>query len=224
VHGCSRALDTLLELVEPTDRDTLIFLGDYMDRGPDSRGVIERLIELSKREHFVALRGNHDLWMQRARDDRSWSRSWIGAGVGGLQTLDSYQAQTFSDIPESHWEFLESLRNFYETERFMFTHASLDGNLSLENQKEEWLFWRRVTEATPHYTEKTLICGHTAQQQGLPLDLGYAICLDTWAYGGGYLSCLDCEGRYLWQANQEGKTREGDLSVVTLDAWEESDQ
>lgn len=215
VHGCLRALDKLLELVAPRDDDTLIFLGDYVDRGPDSRGVIERLIELSRRENFVALRGNHDLWMLRAHRDitvfsqKSWFRSWIGAGVGGKQTLESYGAQNLDEIPSSHWEFLKNLRDFYETEKFLFTHASLDGNLPLENQSEEWLFWRTLTEATPHFSGKTLICGHTSQEKGVPLDLGHAIGIDTDAYGGGWLSCLEPENLYLWQANQNGETRQG---------------
>lgn len=211
VHGCSSALDSLLELVAPQEDDTLVFLGDYVDRGPDSRGVIERLIELSKRHNVVALRGNHDLWMQRAHHEKQWRRSWLGMGVGGMDTLMSYQAQSFSDVPESHWEFLESLHNYYETEDFIFTHASLNGHLPLEEQDEEWLQWRRVTEATEHYSGKILICGHTAQHSGRPLNYGYAICLDTWAYGGGFLSCLNCDLGYLWQASKEGKTREGQL-------------
>jgi serine/threonine protein phosphatase 1 len=211
IHGCSKALDTLLELVKPTEDDTLVFLGDYVDRGPDARGVLERLIELSRREKFVALCGNHDLWMLRARCEKSWRRSWLGMGVGGMDTLASYHAQSFTDVPETHWEFLAKLSPWYETEDFLFTHASVNGHLPLAQQDEEWLYWRRVVEATQHYSGKILICGHTAQHSGVPLDLGYAICIDTWAYSGGYLSCLECKDGYLWQASQNGQTREGRL-------------
>ena len=217
IHGCSKALDTLLELVAPQDDDTLIFLGDYIDRGPDSRGVLQRLAELSQRPNFVALLGNHDLWMLRARTDRKWFRSWIGLGVGGLDTLESYGASNFEDIPEAHWKFLESTRNFYETERFIFAHASIEGHLPLENMSEEVLLWRRVTESKPHYSEKTLICGHTSQSSGVPLDLGHAICIDTHAYSAnGWLSCLEPTSLYLWQANQDGDTRHGWLGDFVL--------
>jgi serine/threonine protein phosphatase 1 len=215
VHGCSSALDTLLELVEPTPEDTLIFLGDYVDRGPDARGVLDRLVELSKRENFVALRGNHDLWMLNARQDREWRTSWLDRGVGGMATLDSYKAQSFKDIPDSHWEFLENTKLYFETEKFIFTHAGIDGELDLKDQSEEALLWRRVTACGPHYSGRTLICGHTAQKKGVPLDLGHAICIDTWAYGKGFLSCLDCEHRYLWQASQEGEVNEGWLDNFT---------
>lgn len=214
VHGCSTALDALLESVAPRDDDTLVFLGDYVDRGPDSCGVLERLIELSKRRNFVALRGNHDLWMVNARYQKRWFRSWLG--VGGKATLESYGVETLEPIPAAHWNLLESLRDFHETDQFIFTHASLDGNLPLENQSPESLFWRRVTEATPHFSGKTLICGHTSQESGVPLDLGHAICIDTLAYGGGWLSCLDPAALYLWQANQSGETRQGWLGNFVL--------
>lgn len=207
IHGCSRALDTLLDLVAPQPQDSLIFLGDYIDRGPDSRGVIEWLLALSKRPDFVALRGNHDEWMLRARHSRRWLHSWLQKGVGGLATLESYGAHNFADIPDSHWDFLESTRQFYETEGFLFAHAGLDGDLAMEDQSEEALLWRRVTETAPHFSGKTLICGHTAQKNGVPLDLGHAICLDTSAHGGGWLSGFDCDSREIFQANQNGEVR-----------------
>jgi serine/threonine protein phosphatase 1 len=217
IHGCSTALDTLLEQVELQDDDTLIFLGDYIDRGPDARGVLERLIGLSKRPNFVALRGNHDYWMLRARQDQRWFRSWLGRGVGGLDTLESYGASNFGDVPETHWQFLESTRLFYETEHFIFAHASLEGDLALDDMSEEALLWRRVTESEPHFSKKTLICGHTSQDSGVPLDLGHAICIDTHVYGAdGWLSCLEPASRYLWQANQQKEMRGGWLDDFAL--------
>ncbi len=216
VHGCSTALDKLLQIVAPREEDTLVFLGDYVDRGPDSRGVLERLIELSKRKNFVALRGNHDLWMLQAQRDRNWFDSWLGEGIGGVETLESYGAQNIDTVPASHWQFLRELRRFYETDSFIFTHASLNGSLPLKDQSERDLLWRRVTKATPHFSGKTLICGHTSQENGVPLDLGHAICIDTLAYGGGWLSCLEPKTHYLWQANQNGETREGWLGDFVL--------
>ena len=70
IHGFSGALETLLGVLNP-DKDQLIFLGDYIDRGPDSRGVLERLIELSQNPNHVFLRGNHDDWMLRAREPKN---------------------------------------------------------------------------------------------------------------------------------------------------------
>ena len=222
IHGCLVALDTLLERVAPREEDTLVFLGDYIDRGPDSRGVIERLIELSQRENFVALRGNHDLWMWRAHQDsglfsrKSWFRSWLGAGVGGKETLESYGAQNLDAIPDSHWEFLKNLRDYYENDEFIFAHASIEAHLPLEAMSENALLWQRFTDAGPHFSGKTLICGHTSQENGLPVDLGHAIGIDTNAYGGGWLSCLEPKTLTLWQANQVGETRHGWLGDFML--------
>ncbi|HEX8465356.1 MAG TPA: metallophosphoesterase family protein [Abditibacterium sp.] len=216
IHGCSRALDSLLELVAPREEDTLVFLGDYIDRGPDACGVLERLIALSRRENFVALCGNHDVWMMRARSDKRWFRSWLGLGVGGMDTLLSYGTKNLDEIPALHWAFLDSLLNFYETEHFLFAHAAVEGHLTLPLMSEDALLWRRVTDSQPHFSGKTLICGHTAQHDGVPLDLGHAICIDTYAYGGGWLSCLDPDALYLWQANQAGEVREGELMDFVL--------
>lgn len=207
IHGCLHALDSLLELVAPRDEDTLVFLGDYIDRGPDSRGVIGRLIALSKRPNFIALRGNHDEWMLRARESPRWLHSWLDWGVGGQETLDSYGAQTWDDIPQEHWKFLEGTRYFYETDHFLFAHAGIEGDLAMEDQSEQILLWLRVNETAPHFSGKTFICGHTSQKNGVPLDLGHAICIDTFAHGGGWLSALDCVSRQLFQASQSGKTR-----------------
>ncbi|MBW3635328.1 MAG: serine/threonine protein phosphatase, partial [Armatimonadetes bacterium] len=170
-------------------------------------GVIERLIALSNRPNFVALRGNHDEWMLRARHSREWFHSWLQKGVGGMATLESYGAHSFGDIPPSHWNFLESTQLFYETDHFLFAHAGLEGDLPLEDQSEQTLMWLRVTETAPHFSGKTFICGHTSQKNGVPLDLGHAICIDTFAHGGGWLSALDCDSRQLFQTNQSGETR-----------------
>src|SRR5438128_6850305 len=70
IHGCLTALDTLLGFVRPTPEDRLIFLGDYIDRGPDSKGVLNRLIELKRIRRFICLRGNHEIMMLAGREGR----------------------------------------------------------------------------------------------------------------------------------------------------------
>lgn len=210
VHGCSRALDTLLNLVAPTEQDTLVFLGDYIDRGPDARGVLERVCGLALTHTVVALLGNHEIMMLGARRDLQWARDWLR--IGGLETLDSYHAQTTRDIPASHWSFLEkTCRFYYETPTHIFVHAGVDAHLAMADQTEESLFWVKFGKQKPHVSGKTVICGHTAQKAGRPVDRGYAICIDTWVYGKGWLTCLDVESKTYWQANQAGETRTGEL-------------
>ena len=209
VHGCLTALDALLDSVDLQPDDTLIFLGDYVDRGPDSRGVLERLIELSARPNTRFLRGNHDLWMERAREDRQWFTSWLSRGVGGLQTLDSYGS--FAEIPLAHWQFLDNLSEYYQTENEIFVHGAVDAELELADQHEQVLLWERVDNQAPHFSGKRVICGHTSQKNGLPLDRRFAVCIDTFCHGGGWLSALDVTTNRVWQANQNGQTRDFDL-------------
>src|SRR5437870_3329448 len=91
IHGCLRAFDLLLATVCPEPDDLLVTLGDYVDRGPDSKGVLERLIDLQGRCRLVALMGNHDIMMVQARDDPQAFRNWLECG--GKQTLESYGAE-----------------------------------------------------------------------------------------------------------------------------------
>ena len=205
VHGCSIALDALLNFIELRPDDTLIFLGDYVDRGPDSRGVLERLVELSARPNTPFLRGNHDLWMERAREDRQWFVSWLRGGVGGLATLHSYG--DFKNIPASHWRFLEELADYHETADEIFVHGAVDAAARMCDQREQTLLWERVNDQAPHFSGKRVICGHTSQTSGWPLDKGFAVCIDTFCCGGGWLSALDATTDRVWQTNQAGQTR-----------------
>ena len=102
IHGATANLDALLAAVAPTPDDWLIFLGDYVDRGPDSKGVLDRLIALKATHRVVCLRGNHELMMLQARADAGMRKMWLG--VGGMQCLASYsptpgKSGKFEDIP-----------------------------------------------------------------------------------------------------------------------------
>lgn len=217
IHGSSDQFDALMDAVKPTTADTLVFLGDYVDRGPDTRGVLDRLIFLKRKFHVVCLLGNHELLMLRARADAGSKRMWLS--VGGLQALASYgsapgRTGTMDDIPEAHWHFLErDCVDWLETEDFLFVHAGVVPSLTMDEQSEAALFWEFLDPAKPiyHFSGKTVICGHTSQKSGKILDLGSTICLDTYAYGGGHLSALDCLTGRTWQANLLGRVTTGQL-------------
>ncbi len=204
VHGCLAALDTLLGFVELRPDDELIFLGDYIDRGPDSRGVIERVIELCAHQKLVALRGNHEAWLLRAQFEPSWFGSW--QGVGGEETLASYDAFSVDDLPDAHLEFLNNTRLFHQNESHIFVHAAISARAPHEN-REEQLLWGKFNQIKPHPSGKRVICGHSAQRGGSPNDAGHAVCIETFCYGGGWLSALDVVSNRVWQANQAGATR-----------------
>ncbi len=108
IHGCLTALDTLLGFVQPGPDDQLIFLGDYIDRGPDSKGVLDRLIELKRTRPVVCLRGNHEIMMLAGREGQDDFRFWMS--FGGVETLGSYVQPgseiTLENIPYEHWHFV----------------------------------------------------------------------------------------------------------------------
>ena len=218
IHGCSVALDALLGLVQPAADDRLITLGDYVDRGPDSRAVVDRLIELFDAGRLIALRGNHDEMMLRCRCDHHERRLWLR--FGGVQTLDSYghwpSDEVYDRVPERHWQFLEKdCCNWYETQTHLFAHALIVPNLPMAQQETSVLLWERLHGPVAHSSGKILICGHTRQDAGLPLDLGTTICIDTGIYArDGWLTCLHVERGWYYQADQGGRTRQGTLEAL----------
>ena len=216
IHGCSRALDALLAAVKPQPDNLLVTLGDYVDRGPDSRGVLDRLIALHARGNLVPLRGNHEIMMLATRE-RPWDIGfWLACG--GKQALASYAPApgvpaTLDDVPADHWKFMEeACLDWYETDTHLFAHACVDPELAMEDQPTDMLHWQPVSDWTPrHRSGKVLVCGHTSQKSGEVLHLGHLICLDTYAHGGGWLTCLDVGSGRVWQANQRGEVRTGRL-------------
>jgi serine/threonine protein phosphatase 1 len=213
IHGCSRALDVLLADVNPRGDDTIVTLGDYVDRGPDSKGVLDRLLDLHGTGRLVPLRGNHEQMLLSARrlgDDR-----YLWLDCGGRATLDSYghngRPGTLDDIPERHWAFLEACINWHECPTHFFVHAGAYPDMPLDEQPEYMLFWESFEDRGAHESGKVMVCGHTPQKGGVPLNLGHSVCLDTWAYGDGWLTCLDVTSGQLWQANQKGERRSAHL-------------
>jgi serine/threonine protein phosphatase 1 len=219
IHGCFTALKSLIDFVAPSCDDTIVTLGDYVDRGPDSRSVIDLLIDLSEKLSLVPLRGNHEIMMLDARRKNSWLQPWLK--YGGDATLASYakaegEPGSFADIPDAHIDFLENrLVPYYEMESHFFVHAFADAKVSLLEQKDPTLYWRKYVDPKPHCSGKTMVCGHTIQLDGIPLYSAHGICIDTWAYGDGWLSCLDVESAMVWQANEAGERRSFTLDSTT---------
>ena len=209
VHGCLTALDTLLLELQPDAHDHIIMLGDYTDRGPDSRGVIDRLIAMQAEWNCVFLCGNHDEMMCDSLGGRSAASMWVI--YGGIETLQSYSADgtriNFDDVPENHRTFMNTLVDYHETDSHIFVHACVLPDQPLAKQDKRTLRWQKLYVAKPHASGKTVICGHTSQNSGLPRDFGHTLCIDTHVYGGGWLSCLDLATMTVLQANQEGETR-----------------
>ena len=219
IHGCSQALATLLAAIEPTRDDVIITLGDYVNRGPNSRGVLDQLIQLEHECTMVPLLGNHDQMLFQllldAREGHSHVlSSWLR--MGGDATLVSYGASpskiTTADlkrIPAEHLALLERCCPYHQTETGIFIHANYDSALPMEDQLFDVLRWVSLRDRMPdpHVSGKTVFAGHSSQKSGEILDAGHLVCIDTYCFGGGWLTALDVHSRELWQANKHGELR-----------------
>ena len=206
IHGCSRALAAVLDALAPRVQDTIVTLGDYIDRGPDSAGVVEQLIRLSERCRLVPLLGNHDEMLLKILSGHQYLlHDWLA--FGGEATLASYRCRTPQELPPAHLEFLRRCLDWYETAGHFFVHAGYDPRRKLKHQTPERLRWHSLEEQTPqpHRSGKTAIVGHTAQRHGRTLDWGYLRCIDTWVYGDGCLTALDVLRGRTWQADKQGR-------------------
>lgn len=207
IHGCSAALDAILEAIRPRPQDCVITLGDYINRGPESRGVIVRRIDLSHQCRLVPLLGNHDQMLLNARSGLH-GMTWIG--MGGLATLDSYgTGRKLNLIPDDHIKFLKSCLDYYETDTHIFVHANYFPDKPMDEQPGEMMRWGSIRDMPPgpHQSGKTVIVGHTSQKNGEILDLGHVKCIDTYCYGGGWLTALDVQTGEVWQTDLDGKMR-----------------
>jgi serine/threonine protein phosphatase 1 len=209
IHGCSAALNALLDAIRPRPEDVIVTLGDSINRGPDSRGVLDRLIDLGRRCRLVPLLGNHDQMLLDVRSGKS-PIYWL-LDMGGTATLASYgPGRDPSLIPDDHFEFLGGCLDFHETDSHIFVHANYFPDLPMGEQPALMLRWESLREATPgpHDSGKTVIVGHTSQKGGEILDLGHVKCIDTFCYGGGWLTALDVRTGEVWQADRDGTMRE----------------
>lgn len=204
VHGCSTALSTLIEAIDPQPDDTIVALGDYVDWGPDSRSVIRQLIELSGRCRLVPILGNHEELLLQSLESDSALRAWLD--LGGEQTLLSYPYDGTNIIDPEHVRFIRGCRDFFETEGFIFTHANVDPDLPMDRRPALKLRWEFVdpTQQRPHVSGKTVVVGHTPQTSGEVLDLGFLRCIDTDCSQGGWLTALEVNSGKVIQANQDG--------------------
>lgn len=193
IHGCLDKLIALMELINvDPQRDTLIFLGDYIDRGPESKGVIDFLIKLAQRHgETVFLKGNHEQMFDFYLNGTD--RLWFLAN-GGQSTLDSYVRGDTPPgtplIPRAHLDFLENLKYYHETDEFIFVHAGLKANIPLARQDEWDMLWIRDEFIFSDFDfGKRVVFGHTPFYE--PLVLDNKIGIDTGAVYGNKLTCVE---------------------------------
>ncbi len=199
VHGCDQALLELIAQVRPTAQDTIVTLGDYVDRGPNSRGVLDVLIQLRSQCHLVPLLGNHEQMLFSARASHAMTEQWLR--FGGQETLNSYGPDGIGNVPAIHWSFLESCRLSFETATHLFFHANYAADRPANEQDEDTVLSVSLSQVVPapHISGKQAILGHSAQSGGRILDLGHLKCIDTDCWNGGFLTALDVVSGEVWQ-------------------------
>ncbi len=213
VHGRSDLLEQLLDRLEahlaarPVPRPILIFLGDYIDRGPDSRRVIDQLIRLKQRHEVVYLRGNHERCLMEFLRNPSILATWLR--WGGLYTLRSYglEPKNYLDSGEQeglarslelilrasgHFDFFDRLETSFTFGDFFFVHAGVRPGLPLDRQSEtDLLEIRDVFLSSGSDFGKIVVHGHTPVPE--PDIRANRINIDTGAFATGRLTCLVIE-------------------------------
>jgi serine/threonine protein phosphatase 1 len=208
IHGELEKLDELLASLPIADEDRLVFLGDYVDRGPDSPGVIQRLIELRDRHDCTFLLGNHESMFL---DFLGWTdEAYFGGDAflmnGGDRTLAGYgyfdreetDRESFR-LPKDHEDFLLGLKLAHVEGDYLFVHAGLaqehlrSGDLAyaLRKSRPEDLLWNRTSGDLPHDLGVTMVYGHTPSEDfGVRQNPPFSIGVDTGAVYGGPLTAI----------------------------------
>jgi serine/threonine protein phosphatase 1 len=225
IHGCLIELGHMIEGLPLESGDRLVFLGDYIDRGPDSKGVVDYLLQLQQRRdlEIICLKGNHED-MLMAYLGLSGQHGDMFLYNGGQSTLNSYGvksrnpslAELDSQIPPDHLEFFRNLKMYFVMEPFICVHAGIHPLKSLEEQTNVELLWiRNEFIYTIHRLPYTVLFGHTPQNSVF-FDLPYKIGLDTGLVYGNKLSCLEVVEKVLYQI---GRGKKNLKRIPLKDKW-----
>ncbi|SFJ14305.1 metallophosphoesterase family protein [Thermoflavimicrobium dichotomicum] len=206
IHGEASKFTELLKKAQyDPAQDQLILLGDYIDRGPDSKAVIEKVIQLTE-EGAIALKGNHEDYMIKvAEKDGSVVEKWLRNG--GKQTLQSYGYAVDEKSSEEvvallqtgkikeHIDFLKNLPCYYEKDDYIFVHGGVDPNTPLESTDPNVLMWIRDEFHQGYKGEKTVVFGHTPTMKlhgcyDVYFGENRIIGIDGGCVYGGRLNCL----------------------------------
>jgi serine/threonine protein phosphatase 1 len=222
VHGNARELEALLTGLRPGRGDTVAFVGDYVDRGPDSAQVIDLLLDLQRSEAAtIFLKGNHeDMALAYLGSPGHWGEAWLLNGGGA--TLRSYglppdaqPSEARAVIPAAHIAFLEALEPWRRLAGHVLVHAGIRPGVPMAEQQDTDLFWiREEFTLHPHDLAETVVFGHTPSRTVF-VDLPYKIGIDTGCVYGGTLTALDLHEHVVHQVRHgERRMRTRTLSAA----------
>lgn len=159
IHGELAKLENLLSKLELREDDTFVFMGDYIDRGPDSRGVVEKIIGLGETYRCVYLIGSHEYALLHSKSDDYYN--YLFWNYGGPATVKSYGG-SFDNILNIHGDFFRSLEFYYLTDDYLFVHAGINPDYPLEEQDEtDLVYIRGKFIYSKHKLPQKIIFGHT---------------------------------------------------------------
>src|SRR4051794_9185022 len=212
IHGCAHLLQPMLRVIDADVAHSRppyaieVFMGDYIDRGPDTRSTLDLLIERSRRGNTVFLKGNHEAFLVRVFEDPSLFEDWLR--IGGVHTLMSYglappdlkredpvsiMRDLIRVMPGEHLEFLDDLRLSFTCGDFFFVHAGVRPGVSLTDQTESDLLWiREEFLSSEEQFGKYIVHGHTPVRAAEIL--ANRVNIDTGAYATGNLTLMSIQG------------------------------
>jgi serine/threonine protein phosphatase 1 len=191
VHGCLTKLDDLMHRCADyagSRPHQFVMLGDYIDRGPDSRSVVGRLRRLSEQrpDGIVCLKGNHEDLLLAAVAEPSDFPLWIDNG--GDATLKSYGVDALAGLPADDIEWIRSLPLYHDDGLRFFVHAGIDPNVPLDQQSQQTMLWTRKHAPETLNPGRFIVHGHTPLHSERPEQHPHRLNLDTGAVYGGPLS------------------------------------
>ncbi|MEZ4886177.1 MAG: metallophosphoesterase family protein [Chitinophagales bacterium] len=211
IHGCKATFEKMLtEVIQLQKEDTLYLLGDYIDRGPDSKGVFDLIMDLQEKGYQVhCLMGNHEDMLLRSFQSAMTADSWLMAG--GDATLHSFGVKHWKDIPQKYFDFMENLQYYFELDDYLLVHAGFNFRYA-ENLKDLYkdefaMLWLRYwyDDIKPQLIEgRTIVHGHTPTHHELieemlhddsPLDIDAGCVYE--GHGMGHLCALDMDNKTL---------------------------
>ncbi|NTV84837.1 MAG: serine/threonine protein phosphatase [Bacteroidales bacterium] len=174
IHGYLETLKALIEdKIKPSRSDTIYFLGDYIDRGPDSKGVIDYIIELQKDDYQVrTLRGNHEDYLLRTYDNENARKNFLGITYqdnlkkewykyGGKETLKSFGVSNVHEIPEHYIKWMRNLEYFIPLDHYILVHAGLNFEIQDPFTDKESMLWIKSFKVDPlKIGSRKVIHGH----------------------------------------------------------------
>lgn len=216
IHGCPDEPEVLLRHLEQVEglspSDLVIFLGDYIDRGPNSKSVIDLMLDFQDRFPKTRfLKGNHeDMMLDFLGFGGNLGQAFLYNG--GIETIQSYGISVFapptemvSALPPKHFKFFRDLESAIEVSEFICVHAGLNPTVSIEDQTDNDVFWIRDEFLnSAHEFGKTVVFGHTPHQE-LFVHLPYKLGLDTGLVFGNKLSCVELTSGKVYQVRRDQK-------------------